>query len=548
MRRSIAIRVVFAAVLLGPGSGSASGGGGNPPSITAPAVASPASTTQSTSVSMGATDPAGEPSLRYSWSSTGPKPVTFADNGTNSAKNTTVTFFAAGSYVLHGRATNPDGLSVSTSVTVTVTQVSTAVAISPQNASVPKSSIFRFTASTVDQFGAPMGAQQAITWSVTGGGTIAADGTFTAGPTASGPFTVTAMGAGFTATTTVTVTVGVPPTVARNASSVPSSPVTVSSVVLDVLGADDGGEPSLLYSWVALGPGPVTFSDNNSNSAKKTTASFAQGGSYKLTVTVTDVVGLQNSSVITIEVVQKLAVIEIAPGTATVNAGAGKPFSATIKDQFNHIMTIDPMAIRWTATGGTAAAGQFTAGPRNGTFQVTATLVNVSGVATVTVVGGVDGPPVTWLSPSANEVVSGQVPFFVALASSSAKQVDFRLDGSIVGTVKQAPWMSTLDVRKFGNGKHAMVAVVLDAAGNSAESDPLAFEIDNSRSSRVTAADSCSTTGAAGLSWLLLPALLVLLRKRAQSRQGIVSRTKAVLPGKTSTDTVFSPLGPTSRS
>src|SRR5262249_43343163 len=50
------------------------------------------------------------------------------------------------------------------------------------------------------------------------------------------------------------------PTVATPAAATPN-PATAMTTNLSVLGADDGGEPNLTYTWAATGtpPGPVSF-------------------------------------------------------------------------------------------------------------------------------------------------------------------------------------------------------------------------------------------------------------------------------------------------
>ena len=57
-----------------------------------------------------------------------------------------------------------------------------------------------------------------------------------------------------------------------------------------MLGADDGGEANLTYSWATTGtpPAAVTFSANGTNAAKATTATFTAAGVYALQVTVKD--------------------------------------------------------------------------------------------------------------------------------------------------------------------------------------------------------------------------------------------------------------------
>ncbi|TMA30520.1 MAG: hypothetical protein E6J88_05670, partial [Deltaproteobacteria bacterium] len=114
----------------------------------------------------------------------------------------------------------------------------------------------QFTASASDQFGAPIGA--AFSWTVSGGGAIDGTGLFTAGSAAGGPFTVTASSGAVSGTASVTV-VNSSPTVASPASASPN-PVSGTTTNLTVLGADDGGEANLTYTWSPAGPAAVTFS------------------------------------------------------------------------------------------------------------------------------------------------------------------------------------------------------------------------------------------------------------------------------------------------
>jgi hypothetical protein len=92
------------------------------------------------------------------------------------------------------------------SVTVTATPVLSTITVSPASASVQTGKTQQFGATGYDQFGSPMSPQPTFTWSVSGGGTISTAGLFTAGSTASGPFTVTAASGSVSATASVTVT------------------------------------------------------------------------------------------------------------------------------------------------------------------------------------------------------------------------------------------------------------------------------------------------------------------------------------------------------
>ena len=97
------------------------------------------------------------------------------------------------------------------------------------------------------------------------------------------------------------------PTVATAASATPN-PVTGTTTSLSVLGADDGGESNLTYTWATTGtpPAAVTFSANGTNGAKNTTATFSQAGSYSFQVTITDAGGLTATSSVNVTVNQTL--------------------------------------------------------------------------------------------------------------------------------------------------------------------------------------------------------------------------------------------------
>jgi hypothetical protein len=68
--------------------------------------------------------------------------------------------------------------------------------------------------------------------------------------------------------------------------------VTATSATLSVLGADDGGETNLSYTWGTLyqptGASPVLFAPNRTNAAKTTIATFAKPGTYVLRVVIGD--------------------------------------------------------------------------------------------------------------------------------------------------------------------------------------------------------------------------------------------------------------------
>lgn len=71
------------------------------PTVAMAASANPSTVTADrTALSVLGDDDGGEAALVYTWTSSGPAPVSFSPNGTNAAKQTTATFSRAGTYVL----------------------------------------------------------------------------------------------------------------------------------------------------------------------------------------------------------------------------------------------------------------------------------------------------------------------------------------------------------------------------------------------------------------------------------------------------------------
>lgn len=186
-----------------------------------------------------------------------------------------------------------------------------------------------------------------------------------------------------------------PPTIAASANS--SSTETVSdpdlyeivrgtSVGLSVLGADDGGEAALKYTWsVTSGiAGAVSFTTNGTNAAKNTTANFTAIGNYTLTATVQDVPGLSVTSFIRVRVVQKASSLVLNPTSASLAVNATQVFTATLRDQFIQTM---PGAFIWSATGGGTinTSGLFTATTAGGPFAVGASSSGLSANAGISV-------------------------------------------------------------------------------------------------------------------------------------------------------------------
>jgi hypothetical protein len=262
-------------------------------------------------------DNAGESNLTYAWSMTsGPAAVTYSANGTNAAKTTMATFTKAGSYTFLVTITNAGGLSTTSSVSVTVNQTLTTINVTPATVALPLNGTKQFSASALDQFGMVMSPQPSFTWSkFSGVGSInSSTGLYTA-PGTAGNAAVRAASGSVIGTANVTIA-NTAPTIATHVSASPN-PVIGSKTALSVLGADDGGEANLTYTWTTTGtpPAPVTFTRNGNNTAKNTIARFTQSGTYTLKVTVTDNGGLSTEDSITISVTY-------APETYTWDGGS----------------------------------------------------------------------------------------------------------------------------------------------------------------------------------------------------------------------------------
>jgi alpha-L-arabinofuranosidase len=120
--------------------------------------------------------------------------------------------------------------------------------------------------------------------------------------------TVSGLGTSFSYTfagysiTILTFTADSAPTVQTAAAANPT-PVTGTSTNLSVMGADQGGESVLTYTWSVTGPAAVIFSANGTNAAKSTIATFTKMGTYNFLVTITNSVGSSVTSAVSVTVI-----------------------------------------------------------------------------------------------------------------------------------------------------------------------------------------------------------------------------------------------------
>ncbi|MCY2927845.1 MAG: Ig-like domain-containing protein, partial [Planctomycetota bacterium] len=342
-----------------------------------------------TALSVLGADDGAEINLTYTWATTGSPPaaVTFSPNSTNDAKTTVATFTKAGSYSFLVTITDAIGLSVTSSVSVTVNQTLTSVTVSPASVTLNEQQSQQFAATARDQFGTALSSQPAFTWAKASGvGSISASGLYTA-PASTGAATVTAATGAVSGGASITVT-NAAPTVATAASASPN-PASGTSTGLSVLGADDGGQANLTYTWATTGSPPalVTFSVNGTNAGKSTIATFTKAGAYSLRVTITDAGGLSVISSISVTVSQTLTSIIVSPGSVTLYEQQSQQFAATGYDQFGAVLVSQP-PFTWakaSGVGGISASGLYTAPAGTGAATITAASGAVSGGASITV-------------------------------------------------------------------------------------------------------------------------------------------------------------------
>ena len=186
------------------------GGTDQPPTVAQPAAANPNPVNgTTTALSVLGADDDGEASLTYTWAATtaptGAHP-TFSANGTNAAKNSTVTFDRAGSYTFRASITDQSGLIVTSSVGVMVDQTLTRIAVTPPSVTLRRGYQQQFVASAFDQFGQSMTGSQTYTWSLVSGiGIITSTGLYKA-PKQTGSAVIQASSGGVSARATITIT------------------------------------------------------------------------------------------------------------------------------------------------------------------------------------------------------------------------------------------------------------------------------------------------------------------------------------------------------
>ena len=163
---------------------------------------------------------------------------------------------------------------------------------------------------------------------------------------------------------------------------------------------------SLTYTWTTTGnpPAAVGFSNNGTNAAKNTTATFHKAGACSFQVTITNAAGLSTTSNVNVTVGQTTTMVGITPAAPTVVSGAPLQLTAFIGDQFGNPMGSQPTAWTWSVSGGgtITSTGLYTPPYASGTAVVQATAANMTGWAQVTFSG-----PAEWGSAASGSWSGG---------------------------------------------------------------------------------------------------------------------------------------------
>ncbi len=432
----------------------------------APTVATPASTpsahisTTATTLAVLGEDDGGESALTYAWSVTtspaGASPIFSANDG-NAAKNVGVTFDRAGSYTFS--VTISDGtLAISDSISLVVDQTLTAVVVSPGKSALNLNESTPLAAAGFDQFGAALAVQPAFSWTVSSGVGIVAGNNYNAGAIA-GAGVVQASSGGIHGSASISVS-NAAPTVALPASALESD-ISGTGTTLSVLGADDGGENGLTYTWsITASPGgsaPV-FSINGSNAAKSVGVTFDRAGTYLFSVNISD--GLYRvSSSVNVVVDQTLSSITVVPGVSALNFNQTTPLSASAFDQFGAAIAAPP-TFTWSDQGvGTVGSSAFNAGSSAGTATIQAASGNVSGSAAITVTNA--APSVATAASAGALNVVGTSTSLSALGADDGGEAGLTYTWS--ATTKPTGANPSFSVNGNNSAKNA--AVTFDKAG-----------------------------------------------------------------------------------
>jgi hypothetical protein len=225
--------------------------------------------------------------------------------------------------------------------------------------------------------------------------------------------------------------------VAAPASAKPAV-VTAKTVVLSVLGADDGRASALTYTWRVLGSPAIqpVFNRNGNHAARSVTVTFKAAGDYVFQVVIADRSGQTATSSVPVSVVQTPRSITLSPTLAKLKTGESVAFTAVVRDQFAAPLAVQP-ATRFSVSGGGRISpdGLFTAAPgRSGAHTLVAASSGLSATARIVVHASANTAP-TIAAPaavSANPVTTTSAAISV-LGADDAGEAALTYTWSAVG-------------------------------------------------------------------------------------------------------------------
>ena len=266
------------------------------------------------------------------------------------------------------------------------------------------------------------------------------------------------------------------PTVATPAAASPST-VTGTTTNLSVLGASPDGEPTLLYDWTAStlpsGAAQPTFSANNTNASKNTTATFSKAGAYTFTVTITNGQYSTTSSV-NVAVSQTSQGLTITPSQWYVSINTTKQFTASVNDQFGN--PISGPTITYSIQSGPGSinsSGLFTAGSTTGTTTIKAVSGSVSATATANVVPPNQAPTVATAAACNPNPVTGTTAQLSVLGADDNGESNLTYTWTTTGTPPAAVSFSpngtnaakNTTVTFTANGNYNFLVTITDQGG-----------------------------------------------------------------------------------
>ncbi|WP_346434793.1 Ig-like domain-containing protein [uncultured Methanoculleus sp.] len=294
-----------------------------------------------------------------------------------------------------------------------VDPVATTIAVAPTAVTLAINGTEQFSATVHDQFNAVM-TGVTVTWDSDNEtvGTIDDTGLFTA--LVSGTATVTASAGNVSENATVTVTAEGP--------VIGSIEVTPPVATLAVNGTEQfSATVRDQFNAVMTGVNVTWDSDDETVGTIDDAGLFTALAAGTATVTASAGNVSETATVTVNDNAEEpvLTTIEVAPTAATLAVNGTEQFSATVRDQFNAVMT--GVNVTWDSDDETVGtiddAGLFTA-LAAGTATVTASAGNVSGTATVTVTGTAEEPALAkvLVSPSAVTLEVDDARMFTVVA------------------------------------------------------------------------------------------------------------------------------------